>query len=382
MRREEPVHFSPHLQAWFVTRYDDILAALHDKRLSAGAMTGQIDRLPPAERAQLSRLRDCIALWMGHTNDADHVRMQKLFKRYFTPRTIESLRPGAQQILDQILAPIAPRGEMELVSEVAYPFPAWVIANMLGVPPTDYAHFQRWSHDISNVFRRAPFEQLLESQRGLGEMTDYMATVVARHRSEIHEDLISVMIEAQSTGMIASEAEILANCSLILFAGHETTANLIANGMVLLFDNPESFARLRENRELLPSAIEEMLRLDGPATMTTRVAVEDLELGGRTIKSGQLLFLVLNSGNRDERKFERGDAFELAREGVKSHLGFGMGSFYCLGAALARMEAQLCFTTLFDKLPNLRPGAGERKVETSVPLNRQFKAIPIAWDPA
>jgi cytochrome P450 len=155
LRRDDPVHFSPHLHAWFVTRHDDLLTALHDPRLSAAALTGQIDMLPPAERAQLSWLRDCITLWMGHTVQEDHVRLQKVFKRYFTPRTVESLRLGAQQILDKILAPLVGKGEMELVSELAYPFPAWVIADMLGVPPRDYTHFQRWSNHIMNVFRRA-----------------------------------------------------------------------------------------------------------------------------------------------------------------------------------------------------------------------------------
>jgi cytochrome P450 len=152
--------------------------------------------------------------------------------------------------------------------------------------------------------------------------------------------------------------------------------------LVLLFDNPAFMERLRREPELMPGAIEEIMRFDGPAGVVPRVALSDVELAGQHIKAGQLVFLALTSGNRDERKFERADAFDITRDEAKRHLGFGMGAFYCLGAALARMEAQVCFTTLLRRLPNLRPGAGERRIETSTPLGRQYKSIPIAWDPA
>jgi cytochrome P450 len=380
LRRDAPVHYSPQLHGWMVTRYDDLMDALSDPRLSAARMTAQIDALPADLRAQLQPLRGSIALWMGHTVVEDHLRMQKIFKKYFTPRTVDGLRPSTQQILDEIFEPLRPRGHLELVGELAYPFPARVIAVMLGVPPHDYDRFQRWSRDISNVFQPFDFARFLASQRGILEMTAYMKDVVDRHRSEIHEDLISVMVEALDAGLMHSEAEILANCSLLLFAGHETTANLIANGTVLLLENPEQLDQLRDNLELLPGAIEEMMRADGAAGFTTRVALEDLELAGHAVRKGQLLYLALNSGNRDERKFADPDRFDITRADAKRHLGFGMGSFYCLGAALARMEAQVYFSTLLTRVRSLR-AAAPWVSQPTVPLSHKYTSIPLAWSP-
>jgi cytochrome P450 len=378
LRSEDPVHYSPELRSWFVTRYDDVVTALGDSRLSAGRMTAQIDALPQELRTQLQPLRDSIALWMGHTVVEDHVRMQKIFKKYFTPRTIEELRPSTQRILDELLEPLLERGRMELVSELAYPFPARVIAVMLGVSPKDYDRFQRWSRDISNVFQPFDFQRLLASQRGILEMTAYMKVVVEEHRARIHEDLISAMVEALDAGLMRDEAEILANCSLLLFAGHETTANLIANGTVLLLENPDQLERLQGNLEHLPGAIEEMMRADGPAGFTMRVALEDFELGGHAIKKSQMLYLALNSGNRDEARFSEPDRFDITRADAKRHLGFGMGSFYCLGAALARMEAQVYFSTLLTRVRDLR-AESPWVSEGTVPLSHKHTAIPITW---
>jgi cytochrome P450 len=379
LRREAPVHYSPQLHGWIVTRYDDLLAALGDPRLSAARMTAQIDALPESQRSELQPLRDSIAMWMGHTVAEDHLRMQKIFKKYFTPRTIEGLRPSTQQILDEILTPLVARGKMELVGELAYPFPARVIAVMLGVPPADYDRFQRWSRDISSVFQPFDFARFLASQRGILEMMAYMKEVVDHHRAHIHEDLISVMVEALDAGLMRSEAEILANCSLLLFAGHETTANLIANGTVLLLENPEQLAKLQGNLDLLPGAIEEMMRADGPAGFTTRMALEDFELAGQTVRKGQLLYLALNSGNRDELKFADPERFDIGRAEAKRHLGFGMGSFYCLGAALARMEAQVYFSTLLGRVRDLR-AAAPWVSQATVPLSHKYTSIPLAWD--
>jgi cytochrome P450 len=378
MRSADPVHFSAQLHGWVLTRYADIAAALKDPRLTAARMVGQLDLLPEEPRRQLEALRTSVAMWMGHTNRDDHVRMQRVIKRYFTPSTVEALRPRAQAITDELIDGWQSRGECEVVAELARPLPARVIADMLGVPDADRDLLPSWSRDISAVFGQLDLASLLQSQRSIVEMSEYMRPIVAARRAQPADDLISLLIAAQDQGAIHSEDEILANCVLLLFAGHETTAGLISNGMYLLLRHPEQLAALRADPALLPGAIEEMLRYAGPASATTRFSVAPLELGGKSIEAQQLLFLVLAAGNRDPEHCPDPDRFDLTREPGR-HLAFGQGTFYCLGAALARLEAQVCFSTLFRRLGELRLQPPGPSWETRSPFSHALLSLPIAF---
>jgi cytochrome P450 len=378
MRREDPVHWSRQLHGWVLTRYEDIAQALKDPRLTAARLVGQIDQLPEEQRLKVEPLRNSIALWMGHTNPTDHLRMQGVIKQYFTPHTVEALRPRAQAITDELVDAFAGRGECEIVDELAYPLPARVIADMLGVPPEDRDLLPRWSRAISAVFAPLNLENLLHSQKNIVEMSEYMRRTVAARRCEPKDDLISMLVAAQAEGAIQSEDEILANCVLLLFAGHETTAGLISKGLLLLLTHPEQMSLLSDRADRLPGAIEEMLRCDGPALMTTRFSVAPLELGGKSIEPYQLLFVVLGAGNRDPAHYPDPDRFDVTRPAAR-HLAFGQGMFYCLGAALARMEAQVCFSTLFRRLADMRlqpPGASW---DLRPPLSRALVSLPIAF---
>jgi cytochrome P450 len=224
---------------------------------------------------------------------------------------------------------------------------------MLGVPDADRDLLPAWSRGISAVFGPVDLPRLLESQRSIVEMSEYMRPIVAARRQHPQDDLISVLIAAQEQGAIYSEEEILANCVLLLFAGHETTQGLISKGLYQLLRHPEQLELLRAKPDLLPGAIEEMLRYDGPAAAITRFAVAPLELAGKSIEAHQLVFLALTAGNRDPEQCADPDRFDITRTGTR-HLAFGQGTFYCLGAALARMEAQVCFTTMFRRLGELR----------------------------
>ena len=381
MRREDPVHFSTRLRAWILTRYDDIAVALKDPRLTAGRLVAQIDRLPEEQRRQVEPLRNSIALWMGHTNNVDHVRMQGVFKKYFTPKIVEDLRPRAQAITDELIDAFMDRGECEVIEALAYPLPARVIADMLGVPAEDRDLLPRWSRAVSGVFRPLNIDNLLASQKNILEMSEYMRKTVQERRRAPQDDLISMLVAAQAEGAIQSEDEILANCVLLLFAGHETTAGLIGKGLFHLLDNPEQMAQLRANPDRLTNAIEEMLRFDGPALTTTRFSLEAIELGGKTIEANQLLFVVLGAGNRDPAHYPDPDRFDIGRSTAR-HLAFGQGMFYCLGAALARMEAQVCFSTLFRRVGEIRLQPAGAKWELRPPLSRGLDALPIAFERA
>lgn len=381
LRVEDPVHWSPQLNAWVLTRYADIVQTLKDPRLTAARMVGQLDLLPEDQRRQLEPLRTSIAMWMGHTNRDDHVRMQRVIKRYFSPNTVEALRPRAQAITDELIDAFCDRGECEIVSELARPLPARVIADMLGVPVEDRDLLPRWSRDISAVFGPVHMPSLLQSQQSIVEMSEYMRPIITARRREPKDDLISVLIAAQEQGAIHSEEEILANCVLLLFAGHETTLTLISKGLLQLLNHPDQLALLRAKPELLPGAIEEMLRYDGPATATTRLAVAPLELAGKSIQAHQLVFAVLSAGDRDPEHCPDPDRFDITRDAVR-HLAFGQGMFYCLGAALARMEAQVCFSTLFRRLGELRLQPTGASWEPRTLFSRELVALPITFGAA
>jgi cytochrome P450 len=377
MRAEDPVHWSTQLNAWVLTRYADIVEALKDPRLTAARMVGQLDRLPDEQRRQVEPLRSSIAMWMGHTNPTDHVRMQRVIKRYFTPNTVEALRPQAQEITDELIDGFAARGECEIVSELARPLPARVIAGMLGVPPEDRDLLPSWSRDISAVFRPLDLPSVLHSQQSILEMSEYLRPLVAARRRHPQDDLISMLVAAQEQGSIHSEDEILANCVLLLFAGHETTVGLVSKGLHLLLTHPDQLELLLAKPELLPSAIEEMLRYDGPAAATTRLAEAPVELAGKSIEAHQLLFIVLAAGNHDPAQCPDPDRFDIAR-GAR-HLAFGQGTFYCLGAALARMEAQVCFSTMFGRMRDLRPHPAGASWERQTLFSRALTALPVTF---
>jgi cytochrome P450 len=381
MRAEDPVHWSSQLNAWVLTRYADIVEALRDPRLTAAQMVGQLDRLPEDQRRQVEPLRTSIAMWMGHTNRDDHVRMQRVIKRYFSPNTVEALRPRVQEITDELIDAFCERGECEVVSELARPLPARVIADMLGVPDKDRDLLPSWSRAISAVFRPLDLPSLLQSQQSIAEMSEYLRPIVAARRQEPRDDIISVLITAQEQGTVLSEEEILANCVLLLFAGHETTVGLISKGLYLLLTHPDQLELVRAKPELLPGAIEEMLRYDGPAAATIRLSVAPVEMAGKSIEPHQIVLLALTAGNRDPAECPDPDRFDVTRDAAVRHLAFGQGMFYCLGAALARMEAEVCFRTMFRRLGQLRQQPAGASWEPQTAFSRGLVALPISFTP-
>jgi cytochrome P450 len=381
LRAEDPVHWSPQLNAWVLTRHADIVQALKEPRLTAARMVGQLDLLPDDQRRQLEPLRTSIAMWMGHTNRDDHVRVQRVIKRYFSPSTVEAMRPRAQAITDELIDGFRDRGACEVVNELARPLPARVIADMLGVPEADRDLLPGWSRGINAVFGPVDLPALLESQRSIVEMSEYMRPIVRARRQDPQDDLISVLIAAQDQGAIQSEEEILANCVLLLFAGHETTLGLISKGLLLLLRHPDQLERLRAEPDLMNGAIEEMLRYDGPAAAITRFAVAPLELAGKSIEAHQLVFLALTAGNRDPEQCADPDRFDITRSGVR-HLAFGQGTFYCLGAALARLEAQVCFSTMFQRLGELHLDPAGPTWRQQTLFSRGLVTLPITFDAA
>ncbi|GAA4598192.1 cytochrome P450 [Actinoplanes octamycinicus] len=377
VRAESPLAWLPQLDAYLLTRYADVNAALRDKRMDSANMARVLQRLTPAEQEELAPVRRSIEMWMGHTVPADHVRFQQLLKRYFTPAMVDRLRPRVREFTHELLDAVAPKGRMDVVRDLAYPLPANVIAELLGMPVSDREQLQAWSRDIVPVFGNGDVQQLRAAQRSMLEMHDYLRVIAADRRREPREDVLSMFVAAEAEGIV-TEDEAVANCVLLLFAGHETTANLIANGLVLLFDHPDQLAELRADPDLTPRAVEEMLRCDGPAGVIGRVATEPVQLAGHTVPAGKHIYLALMAANRDPAVFPDPDVFDITRERNR-HLSFGMGTYYCLGAALARMETDECLRILLDRCPGLRPDYEVPDWQPSMPIGHRLASLPVTF---
>jgi len=377
VRAESPLAWLPQLDAYLLTRYADIMAALRDKRMDTANMARVLQRLTPEEQEELRPVSRSIEMWMGHTVPADHVRMQRLLKRYFSPATVDRLRPRVRAFTHELLDAVAPKGQMDVVGDLAYPLPANVIAELLGMPTSDREQLQAWSRDILPIFGNGDIQQMRQAQASMLDMHDYLRTIAAERRRAPREDVLSMFMAAEAEGTL-TEDEAVANCVLLLFAGHETTANLIANGLVLLFEHPDQLALLRANPDLMPLAVDEMLRCDGPAGVIGRVTTEPVELAGHTVPAGKHIYLALMAGNRDPDAFPDPDTFDITRK-PNRHLSFGMGAYYCLGAALARMETDECLRILLDRCPDLRPAYQTPDWLTSPPFGHRLESLQVTF---
>ncbi|WP_033345891.1 cytochrome P450 [Catenuloplanes japonicus] len=378
VREESPVAWLPRFGGYLLTRHADVVSVLQDTRLDTANMMRAMEALTPEQREELTPLREAVTLWVGHTNPTDHRRFQLLLKKYFTPRMVDRLRPRVREITHDLLDAVAGKGSMEVIRDLAYPLPANVIAEMLGMPVADRERLQAWSRDVLIVFGQSgDLAALRRCQDSMMEFHDYLRGLAAQRRAEPREDVLSMFVAAQADGIV-TEDEALANCVLLLFAGHETTANLIANGLVLLFQNPDVLAALRADPEQMPMAVEEMLRLDGPAGAIQRKVVEPVEVGGHLLPAGAHVFVSLAAANRDPAVFPDPDRFDVSR-GRSRHMAFGTGTYYCLGASLARMEADECFRILLDRMPALRPAYDRPDFVPAPPVSHRLASLEVLF---
>ncbi len=379
LREEDPVHWSALMEAWVLTRYEDAVTVLTDSRLSADRRRARNRFAQEQQRIEEEFGPFGRTQTMLSSDPPLHTRLRRLVSKAFTPRMVEGLRPRIQQIVDELLDAIQGSGRMELIRDLAYPLPVIVIAEMLGIPPENRERFKRWSDEIAATLGGpfTPREVLERAGKSVNELADYFRGIIAERRREPAEDLISGLIAAEEQGQILSEDEMLATAMLLLVAGNETTTNLIGNGTLALLRNPEQLRRLQDDPSLIPTAVEELLRYDGPVQGTGRVAMEDLEIDGRPVTTGQVVFCVLGAANIDPAHLENPDQLEITRH-PNEHIAFGDGIHSCLGAPLARAEGQIAFETLLRRFPNPR-------LETDNPqwggsfILRGLKSLPISF---
>jgi cytochrome P450 PksS len=353
LRAEAPVCRVPIADkhpTWLVTRYDDVVALLKDERIikqRRSAFTPeQAARQPWIPSAVKPLERNMLDL-----DPPDHTRLRGLVHKAFTPRLVEDLRGRVQQITDELLDAVRDRGRMDLIRDFALPLPSIVIAELLGIPARDRHRFHRWSTAL--LMAPATTWGMLRVLPSVLAFLRYLRKLIATRRAVPSDDLAGALVRAREAGDALSEDELLAMFVLLLIAGHETTVNLIGNGMLALLRHPDQLERLREDPELIKPGVEELLRYDGPLlTATDRYAREDVEIGGVTIRRGERIFAALASANRDESQFENPDELDLTRD-PNRHVAFGLGLHYCLGAPLARLEGQIAINTLIRRFPDL-----------------------------
>jgi cytochrome P450 PksS len=341
--------------AWLVTRYDDVARVLKDDTFAKD----KLNAMDPEQRAKTPWVPGFLKPLernMLDLDDPDHARLRALVSKAFTPRLIERLRGRIEVLCEDLLNAMERKGErrgqIELSGDYALPLPATVIAELLGVPAEDQATFHRWSNRLVSVSSK---RDMLRALPAALSFVRYLRKLIERRRTDPGDDLITALIRAEEAGDKLTNDELLAMSFLLLVAGHETTVNLIASGMLALLEHPKQMKRLRREPSLIKPAVEELLRYTSPVEMATeRYAREDVEIEGTTIPRGELVLGVLGSANRDERHFEDPDVLNLARD-PNRHLAFGRGGVHhCLGAPLARMEGQIAVSALLKHFPGAR----------------------------
>jgi pimeloyl-[acyl-carrier protein] synthase len=374
LRAEDPVHYSP-LGFWVLTRYEDVAAVLRDARFIKEPLAALVAARFGAEVPR------GVGLSMLDRDPPDHTRLRSLVSKAFTPRVVEGLRPRIQEIVDGLIARAEAAGSMDLIEEFAYPIPVNVICEMMGVPVQDHERFKGWSLDIArgldSIWLPPDSEIPRRSAAARHAISDYFRELIAQRRASPRGDLLSALIAAEEAGDKLNEEELLATCILILIAGHETTVNLIGNGVLALLRNPEELRRLRATPGLITTAVEELLRYDGPVQRTARVASDDATIGGHTIRKGEMVMPFIGAADRDPAHFPEPDRLDLARADNR-HIAFGWGIHFCLGAPLARVEGQIAINTLVQRLPRLAFVSDTVEYRQSLTL-RGLKALPVKF---
>jgi len=379
LRVEDPVHWSDVLGGWVLTRYDDVKSALLDRRFSADRITPFAKHLSADSHAAIADLLQGLGDWAVFTDPPKHTRLRGVMNTAFTSRAIESREPVIQNLVDRLLDAIVPVGRTDLIADFAYPLPAAVIAGMLGASADDLDRIKRWSDDLAAFVGSALAtpDKRTRAQVAMVDMSTYFRTLVTARRAEPREDMMSALLAGEGRADGLTEDELVATCVLLLFAGHETTTNLIGNGLVALLRHPSELAALAAEPLLAGSAVEELLRYDGPTQAVTRIAVEDVELRGRQIRRGARVFLNLSAANRDPEQFADPEDLDVRRPDNR-HIAFGHAIHFCVGAPLARLEARLAIPAVLRRLPELRLDTDALRWSDSYVL-RGVEALPLSF---
>ncbi|CAA9535115.1 MAG: Putative cytochrome P450 hydroxylase [uncultured Thermomicrobiales bacterium] len=383
MRAEAPLRYEPGWNGWSATGYREVAALLREPRLKADRSELFFDHLDDARRAALEPLARAHAGMMLFADPPRHTRLRGLVNRAFTPRVVDALRGRVQAVIDGLLDAVVPAGRMDVVADLAYPLPTVVIAELLGVPAADRDLLKAWSDDFAAfIGGQAGAPEIAErANASVVAWTSYFHAVVEERRRAPGPDLISALLAASERGDVLDEDELVATALLVLVAGHETTTNLIGNGLLALLHQPNQLALVRDDPALLRGAVEELLRYDSPVQVTSRMAGEDFAWEGHGFRAGQFVDLWLGAANRDPAQFPNPDRLDVRREEVR-HLAFGYGAHFCVGAPLARLEGQMALGTLLRRCPDVAlDAASDALTHHETTVFRALRSLPVVFTP-
>lgn len=352
LRDHDPVHWDEEQEAYLCTRYSDCVDLLRSPGVSVDATksTHAEERRATVQGANLA----FEARPMLFMDPPDHTRLRGLVNKAFTPRRVEGLRPDIEKLVDGLLDGLTERGEIDVIADIAFPLPVIVIAQLMGIPLEDGDQLKVWSKSLARTIDPVVSEEVAQQAMFSGlSFINYLNELIDQRRKDPGPDLLSALITAQDERGGLSHQELVVNCILLFIAGHETTQNLIGNGMLALMRNPDQRRRLTEDPDLIKGAVEEMLRYDGPVQLTARHLLEDTEVSGRRIAGGETAILLLAAANRDPDQWADPDRFLVTRPDANRHIGFGNGIHFCLGAPLARVEAQATVSAMLRRLGDL-----------------------------
>jgi cytochrome P450 len=383
LRELDPVHWNPLWQGWIVTRHTDVMAVLLDHhRFSSNRMAYLEAHASAEKRKALETYFGMLSRWLVFMDPPDHTRLRLLLqKASFTPRQLAAWRPRIQAIVDDLMAQIEPGKPVDFVQSFAFPLPVLVVSEILGFPAEDRHQVRHWTTDVALPFFLAlgldAREKWARAERAAQEFGAYARALLRDRKQHPRDDLLTAMVQAEHRGDFLNEDEVMAVTVLLMIAGHETTSNLLANGLLAFLRHPDQIDLLRRHPDLIGPAVEECLRYDPPVTATVRWAKEHLELAGKPITAGQKLLLVLAAANRDPAQFGEPDRFDIAR-GVtpQQHAAFATGIHYCVGAPLARQEGEVAFTTLFQRFHTFAL-ATETLVYKPMVIARALETLPV-----
>lgn len=382
LRLEEPLHRSI-LGSWVITSYVDAKAVLRDPRFRSNNLAQQLkdkNSYLKHQQKDFSALIKVISKWLIYIEPPDHTRLRGLVSKAFSPSIVERMRPQIQDIVNELIGKVQPRGSMDIIADLARPLPVLAISRMLGIPKEMQDQVYQWVNDLSSIIIQLnSLETFAYLNEVIIQFVEFLSQVIAERKKEPQEDLISVLIAARDQSNKFNDDEIISLCILLFGAGEETTVNLIGNGMLALLRHPEQMEKLKQEPTIIQSAVEELLRYDSPIQVISRTAMENVDIGDKKIAVGEQILVYIGAANRDPAAFPQPDQLNLIR-GDNYHLAFADGIHYCLGAALARFEAQIAINTLVQRLLALKLDTVTLERQKNIAF-RGLKALPVRFTP-
>lgn len=382
LRTEAPVYHSPAWNGWVVTRHADVETVLnHPEQFTAvGRLSKSIEHLDQEVLRQIEPSVAQFAAGLQHTDPPDHTRIHKLVNRALTPTVVNRMADQIQAFADELLAPVLPTGQCDLIQDFAEPLPIRVLGHLFGFTAEECERFRRWDDDFVALLgsRSGCPNAVGQARDSVAAQSAWLAEVTQRRRREPRDDLFGMLVQGLDSGQLLNAAELHGTYVAILIGGHETTTGLISSAMMWLARHPDQRDRLRKDPALMPVAIEEFLRYESPLQIISRVATETSTLGGVTLPKGDLVMAMLGAANRDDAVFKDPDRLDITRR-PNRHVAFGSGVHFCIGALLARVEARVALTTLLRHMPDFRVTSSQMAWRRN-DIFRVLESLPVSFE--